>query len=117
MVLDTENNVSCEWPFTFALPASELAASGDKQLGGNPKVFTVKQGVSLKVEGFGDGSSQYATHPIYPVVASDEAGTKPIFDYPCIFVLGVYNLVFHDSNLTNFYGEYLKWQMHRKPMQ
>ena len=47
--------------------------------------------------------------------------TKPIFDYPCVFELAVYNLVLRDDNVMhsmpngrNFDGEYMKWQMHRK---
>ncbi len=43
--------------------------------------------------------------------------TKPIFDYPCVFEWLLYNLVLRDGNGRNFNGEYLKWQMHRKPMQ
>ncbi|NIP25818.1 MAG: hypothetical protein GWN67_12390, partial [Phycisphaerae bacterium] len=53
MVLDDENNVSREWPFTFALPASELPDSSDEQQGG-----------SLKAEGFGDDRSRYTTYDI-----------------------------------------------------
>jgi len=51
-------------------------------------------------------------------------GTKPISDYPCVFELAVYNLVLHNGNVMhgmpngrNFDGEYMKWQMHRKPMR
>jgi hypothetical protein len=47
----------------------------------------------------------------------NEPNSNPISDYPCIFELAVYNLVFRGSNITNFNGVYLKWQMHRKPMQ
>ncbi|MFH1883930.1 MAG: hypothetical protein ABIL62_14630 [Planctomycetota bacterium] len=43
--------------------------------------------------------------------------TKPIFDYPCVFELAVYNLVLRDGNVMhsmpngrNFDGEYMKWQ-------
>jgi hypothetical protein len=43
--------------------------------------------------------------------------TNPISDYTCIFGLAVYNLVFRDRNLANFYGDYLKWRMLLKPMQ
>jgi hypothetical protein len=41
----------------------------------------------------------------------------PIFDYPCIFELAVYNLVFRNCNLTNFYGDFIKWQMRQEQTQ
>ncbi len=43
--------------------------------------------------------------------------TNPISDYPCVFEWLLYNLVLRDDNGRNFNGEYVKWQMHRKPMQ
>jgi hypothetical protein len=38
-------------------------------------------------------------------------------DYPCVFELAAYNLVLRDGNIRDFDGEYVKWQMHPKPMQ
>jgi len=43
--------------------------------------------------------------------------TNPISNYSCVFELDLYNLVLSYGNLTNFYGEYVKWQMLRKQMQ
>ncbi len=49
---------------------------------------------------------------------------KPIYDYPCIFELAVYNLVLRYDNLIhsipncrNFDGEYIKWQMRQEQTQ
>ncbi|MBW7992223.1 MAG: helicase-exonuclease AddAB subunit AddA [Planctomycetes bacterium] len=50
LVFDTENTVFREWPFTFALPASEFAAGAS--------------GGSLKAEGFGDGRSRDTRYAI-----------------------------------------------------
>ena len=53
-----------------------------------------------------------------------QSQSKPISDYPCVFELAEYNLVFRDGNVMhsmpngrNFDGEYVKWQMHRKQTQ
>ena len=50
--------------------------------------------------------------------------TKPIFDYPCVLELAMYNLVLRDGNVMhsmpngrNLDGEYTKWQRHRKQTQ
>ena len=50
--------------------------------------------------------------------------TNPISDYPCVFEWLLYNLVLRDGNIMhsmpngrNFDGEYVKWQMHLKPMR
>ena len=50
LVFDTENTILREWPFTFALPASEFTADA---LGG-----------SLKVEGFGDARNRDTKYEI-----------------------------------------------------
>ena len=47
----------------------------------------------------------------------NQTQTKPIFNYPCVFQLAVYNPVLSDSNIRNFNGDFTKWQMHRKQMQ
>jgi hypothetical protein len=42
---------------------------------------------------------------------------EPISNYPCIFELAAYNLVLRDGNLTNFNGEYIKWQKRQEQTQ
>ncbi len=60
---------------------------------------------------------QIQTKPISGVPILQSVAKWGPSDYPCICELDLYNLVFRDSNLTNFYGDFTKWQMHRKPMQ
>jgi hypothetical protein len=64
------------------------------------------------------------TNPIKAKTNPIQTQSKPISDYPCIFELAVYNLVFRYGNLMhsipngrNFDGEYIKWQMRQEQMQ
>jgi hypothetical protein len=46
-----------------------------------------------------------------------QSQSKPISDYPCVFELAGYNLVLRDGKMKDFDGEYVKWQVHLKPMR
>ena len=52
-----------------------------------------------------------------PVEFTKTKPNKANSDYPCVFELAEYNLVFRDGNISDFDGEHVKWQMHPKPMR
>jgi ATP-dependent helicase/nuclease subunit A len=58
LVFDAENTVLREWPFTFALPASEFTTDA---MGGSLKACPE---LSRRAEGFGDGRSQDTRYEI-----------------------------------------------------
>ena len=48
--LDAENRVWCEWPFTFALPASELSNSSDERQATSDEIVVVQGIIDMVVQ-------------------------------------------------------------------
>ena len=74
--IEAENTLWREWPFTYAMPASDLPDSSHElraKSGGSLKAEGFgdgrsSSGGSLKAEGFGDGRSRYATYAIQDTI-------------------------------------------------